>query len=154
MYRVVAIGGTFDSLHRGHRELLREAFAVGRKVMIGITSDDFARSLHKPHKLDLYIRRKKDLERLLLTWGVLSRARIVPLHDRYGPTVMVSGIDALVVSRRTVKTAYEINAKRKANGLKPLTINPIDLVLAEDKRPISSTRIRRGKIDREGRIVG
>lgn len=154
MYRVVAIGGTFDSLHRGHRELLREAFAVGRKVMIGITSDDFARSLHKPHKLDLYIRRKKDLERLLSTWGVLSRARIVPLHDRYGPTVMVSGIDALVVSRRTVKTAYEINAKRKANGLKPLTINPIDLVLAEDKRPISSTRIRRGKIDREGRVVG
>jgi len=141
-------------LHRGHRELLREAFAVGRKVMIGITSDDFARSLHKPHKLDLYIRRKKDLERLLSTWGVLSRARIVPLHDRYGPTVMVSGIDALVVSRRTVKTAYEINAKRKANGLKPLTINPIDLVLAEDKRPISSTRIRRGKIDREGRVVG
>ena len=154
MYRVVAIGGTFDSLHRGHRELLREAFAVGRKVMIGITSDDFARSLHKPHKLDLYIRRKKDLERLLSTWGVLSRARIVPLHDRCGPTVIVSGIDALVVSRRTVKTAYEINAKRKANGLKPLTINPIDLVLAEDKRPISSTRIRRGKIDREGRVVG
>jgi pantetheine-phosphate adenylyltransferase len=153
MYRVVAIGGTFDSLHRGHRELLRQAFAVGRKVMIGITSDDFARSLHKPHKLDLYSRRKNDLERLLATWGVLSRARIVPLHDRYGPTVRVSGIDALVVSRRTVKTAYEINAKRKASGLKPLAISLIDLILAEDKRPISSTRIRRGKIDREGRVV-
>ncbi|HYB67545.1 MAG TPA: pantetheine-phosphate adenylyltransferase [Candidatus Acidoferrales bacterium] len=153
MYRVVAMGGTFDSLHRGHRKLLRQAFAVGRKVMIGVTSDDFGRTLHKPHKLDPYERRKNDLERLLASWGVLSRARIVPLNDRWGPTVRVSGIDALVVSRRTVKTAYEINAKRKANGMKPLAISLIDLILAEDKRPISSTRIRRGKIDREGRLV-
>ncbi len=152
-YKVVALGGTFDSLHRGHRKLLRQAFAVGRKVMIGITSDDFARSLHKPHKLDPYNRRKKDLERLLVSWGVLSRAKIVPLHDRYGPTVKVSGIDALVVSRRTIKTAYEINAKRRANRLKPIAISPIDLILADDRRPISSTRIRRGKIDREGRLV-
>ena len=153
MYRVVAMGGTFDALHRGHRKLLRQAFAVGRKVMIGVTSDDFARSLHKPHKVDPYTRRKKDLERLLAKWRVMSRASIVPLHDRYGPTVRVSGIDALVVSKRTIKTAYEINAKRKVNGLKPLAIDPIDLILAEDRRPISSTRIRRGKIDREGRLV-
>ena len=153
MYRIVAMGGTFDALHRGHRKLLRQAFAVGRKVMIGITSDEFARSLHKPHKLDPYAKRKRDLERLLATWGVLPRARIVPLHDRFGPTVKVSGIDALVVSRRTIKTAYEINAKRKINGLKPLAIDPIDLILADDRRPISSTRIRRGKIDREGRLV-
>ncbi len=153
MYRIVAMGGTFDSLHRGHRKLLRQAFTVGRKVMIGITSDDFARTLHKPHKVDPYKKRKKDLERLLAAWGVLSRVRIVPLRDRYGPTVKVSGIDALVVSRRTIKTAHEINKKRKANGLKPLTIDPIDLLLADDKRPISSTRIRRGKIDREGRLV-
>ncbi len=152
-YRVVAMGGTFDSLHRGHRKLLRQAFAVGQKVVIGITNDNFARSLHKPHKLDPYDKRKKDLQRLLATWGVLSRARIVPLHERYGPTVLASGIDALVVSRRTLKTAYEINAKRKAKGLKPLAISPIDLILADDKRPISSTRIRRGKIDREGRLV-
>jgi pantetheine-phosphate adenylyltransferase len=153
MFRVVALGGTFDSLHRGHRKLLRLAFAVGGKVMIGITSDDFARFLHKPHKLDPYDRRKKELERLLAAWGVSARARIVPLSDRYGPTVRFSGIDALVVSRRTIKTAYEINAKRKARGLRPLAISPIDLILAEDKRPISSTRIRRGKIDREGRLV-
>jgi pantetheine-phosphate adenylyltransferase len=147
------MGGTFDVLHDGHEKLLRQAFAVGRKVVIGVTSDDFAKSLHKPHKVDPYVTRRMDLEHLLERWRMLPRARIVPLHDRYGPTVDVPDIDAIVVSRRTVKTAYEINAKRKAKGLKSLQIVPIDLLLAEDRRPISSTRIRRGKIDRHGRLV-
>ena len=152
-YGVVAMGGTFDVLHDGHTKLLRHAFSVGRRVMIGVTSDDFARSLHKPHKVDPYTKRLVDLERMLKRWRVFRRARIVPLHDRYGPTVKLSNIDALVVSKRTIKTAYEINATRRVNGLKPLVIVPIDLLLAEDRRPISSTRIRRGKIDRHGRLV-
>jgi cytidyltransferase-like protein len=153
-YDLVAMGGTFDVLHRGHRKLLKEAFAIGRKVMIGVTTDEFARALHKPHRFDPYYKRKRDLERLLSRWGVLSRGQIVPLDDRYGPTVRNSHIDALVVSRRTMKTADAINLKRKARGLKLIAVDPIDLILAEDKRPISSTRIRRGRIDREGRIVG
>jgi len=153
-FKIVAMGGTFDVLHNGHKELLRKAFTVGRKVMIGITSDQFARSLHKPHKVDPYSKRKLDLEHLLKRWKLLHRARIVPLNDRYGPTVMTSRIDALIVSRRTLRTGTEINAKRRAKGLRPLEIVPIDLLLAEDHRPISSTRIRRGKIDRRGRLVG
>lgn len=152
-YSLVAMGGTFDVLHRGHRRLLKQAFAIGRKVMIGITDDEFARMLHKPHKVDPYAKRKKDLERLLSRWGVLSRAEIVPLYDRFGPAIQNSRIQALVVSRRTLKTAYKINAKRRARGLRPIAIDPIDLILAEDKRPISSTRIRRGRIDREGRLM-
>jgi len=152
-YRLVAIGGTFDVLHRGHRKLLKQAFAVGNRVMIGVTSDEFVRRLHKPHKVDSYESRQKDLERLIARWRLLSRTRIVPLHDRFGPTVEDPRIQALVVSNRTIKTAYEINSKRRVRRLKPLAIVPIDLIMAEDKRPISSTRIRRGRIDREGRLV-
>ena len=153
IYRIVAMGGTFDVLHNGHKELLRKAFAVGQKVLIGITSDEFARSLHKPHKVDPYVKRKLDLERLLKQWQVLPRVRIVPLNDRYGPTVEASRIDALIVSRRTLNTGNKINAQRRARGLKAFEIVPIDLLLADDRRPISSTRIRRGKIDRRGRLV-
>jgi len=153
MYKTVAMGGTFDVLHNGHKQLLQKAFAVGQTVMIGISSDQFARSLHKPHKVDPYSKRRVDLERLLKRWNVLSRAVIVPLQDRYGPTVNGSTIDALIVSRRTLKAGEQINSRRIAKGLRPLEIVPIDLLLAQDRRPISSTRIRRGKIDRRGRLV-
>ena len=150
----MAMGGTFDVLHRGHRSLLKRAFTVGKTVIIGVTSDLFARNLHKPHKVDPYLSRKRDLEELLRKWGVLSRAKIVELTDRYGPTVKESKIQALVVSKRTLKTAYEINKLRRSKRLHALKIVPIDLILAQDKHAISSTRIRRGRIDREGRVVG
>jgi len=151
-FSMVALGGTFDVLHKGHRKLLRQAFKIGSRVMIGISSDDFAHTLHKPHKVDPYLVRKRELQKLLARWRVLGRTRIVELNNRYGPTVTTSKVQALVVSRRTIRTACEINSKRRSNGIKPLEIVPIDLILAEDRRPISSTRIRRGRIDREGRI--
>ena len=146
------MGGTFDVLHKGHRRLLREAFIVGRRVAIGVTSDKFARSLHKPHKLDPFSVRRKELQKLLARWHVLSHAKIVQLDDRYGPAVSDKKMQAIVVSRRTISTAHRINALRRSRGLKSLKIVPIDLILADDRRPISSTRIRRGKIDREGRL--
>lgn len=121
--------------------------------MIGVSSDELVRRLHKPHKVDSYASRKRELERLLSRWKLLPRTQIVPLDDRFGPTVKSSKIQALVVSRRTMKTGYTINRIRKTRGLKPLIIAPIDLILADDRRPISSTRIRRGKIDREGRVM-
>jgi cytidyltransferase-like protein len=153
IYPQVAMGGTFDVLHRGHRLLLKKAFEVGKKVTIGVTSDAFARHLHKPHKIDPFNSRKTELEKLLQNWGVLSRSRIVRLDDRFGPTIATRRIHAIVVSKRTAKTGYEINRRRRLNGLNPLAIVAIDLIQAQDRRPISSTRIRRGRIDREGRVV-
>ena len=41
----VAVGGTFQPLHDGHKTLLRKAFELSKNVDIGLTSDEMARSM-------------------------------------------------------------------------------------------------------------
>ena len=149
-FNEVAIGGTFDVLHRGHKILLRTAFRAGDRVLIGLSRNGFARRLVKNHRVDPYPRRKRELVSFLKKERLLDRAKIIPLDDPYGPTINDSTVRALVVSRMTKKMADKINTIRRRRGLKPLPVVSIGMVVAEDFEPISSTRIRAGEIDREG----
>jgi pantetheine-phosphate adenylyltransferase len=149
-FNEVAIGGTFDVLHRGHKILLRTAFRAGDRVLIGLSRNGFVRRLVKNHWVDPYPKRKRELVSFLKKERLLDRAKIIPLDDPYGPTINDSTVRALVVSRMTKKMADKINTIRRRRGLKPLPVVSIGMVVAEDFEPISSTRIRAGEIDREG----
>lgn len=148
MFRKVAVGGTFDRLHAGHRELLRVAFTSGEKVVIGLTSDAIA----KPKGAESYERRLAQLKRFLEEEGFAERAEIVELQDYYGPAVSDAELEAIVVTEETLARAKEINQHRRQRGLRELEIILVPLLLAQDGKPISSRRIRRGEIDREGRV--
>jgi cytidyltransferase-like protein len=150
LFHEVAVGGTFDALHRGHKILLRTAFRAGDKVLVGLSRNGFVRRLRKGHPVDPYPTRRRALVSFLKKEGLAERGKIVPLDDPYGPTINDSTVDALVVSRVTQKMADKINKIRRHRGLKPLSVLSIRMVLAEDFKPISSTRIRAGEIDREG----
>ncbi|MBM4240980.1 MAG: phosphopantetheine adenylyltransferase [Euryarchaeota archaeon] len=148
IYQKVAVGGTFDKFHKGHKKLLDKAFKVGDKILIGVTSDEFG---GKKGDIDPCNVRMSNLEKFLEKFN--SRYSMMKLEDHYGSTIDDETLDALVVSRETRPTANKINRIRERRGMNPLEIIVIDMVLAEDGKPISSTRIRKGEIDSKGRII-
>jgi pantetheine-phosphate adenylyltransferase len=152
-FRKVAVGGTFDKLHRGHKALIDKAFEVGEKVVIGLSSDEFVSKMGKPHKTAPYEERRKELETFLEDSGWADRAEIVPLNDPLGLTISRKGLEALVVSQETTVTAQIINTKRQKAGLLPLELVTVKMVPADNHTPISTTRIRSGEIDRNGHIL-
>ena len=152
-FRKVAVGGTFDELHKGHRTLLMEAFRIGDRVLVGLSSDEFAQKMGKPHKTALYNVRLKELQTFLAKLKVAERAEVIPLNDPFGPTVTDMDIQALVVSEETKMSAGKINTKRTEAGLKPIKIFSIGMVPSENCGPISTTRIRKGEMDREGHLL-
>jgi pantetheine-phosphate adenylyltransferase len=152
-YKKVAVGGTFDELHRGHKALLNKAFDIGDKVVIGLSSDMFVSKMGKPHKTAPYDERRKELLTFLADSDLTKRAEIVILDDPFGRTMASEGLEALVVSKETQKIAEKINEKRQKAGLSPLEIVAVNMVPAENDTPISTTRIRSGEIDRNGHML-
>lgn len=152
-FKTVAVGGTFDEFHKGHRALLMKAFEVGEQVLIGLCSDEFVKKLDKPHSTAPYAKRLEELKAFLREHGFLERAKIILLNDVYGVTLSRGCVEALVVSKETELTALKINEKRKELGLHPLHIAIIEMVPSENHAPISTTRIYRREIDREGHLL-
>ena len=147
-YKKVAVGGTFDKFHKGHSKLIDTAFEMGSYVVIGVTSNAFG---GLKGKIDPCSVRMSNLMKLLE--GKHTSYDIKQLNDPYGITISDEEIDAIVVSEETEPTAFKINDIRREEGMKPLDIITISMVLAEDGKPISSTRIRKGEIDRKGIII-
>jgi pantetheine-phosphate adenylyltransferase len=149
----VLVGGTFDKFHKGHRALLMAAFQAGERVIIGLSSDQLAREMRKSHEIATYEQRLRELRRFLRKQAVFDRAKIVPLDTPYGVTLSTTVADGLVVSKETEHVGLDINEKRRASGLRTLELIVINMIPAEDRVPISTTRIRRGEIDREGHLT-
>ncbi len=146
----VALGGTFEPLHEGHKKLIDVAIKLGgRNVTIGITSDKMARARMRS-VLPFVIRAENVRRYVMKKYGF--EPEIVKITDPYGKTLEVD-FEYLVVSPETYEMALRINEKRAKLGKKKIKIVKVDWVLAEDGKPISSTRIKRGEIDRYGRII-
>jgi pantetheine-phosphate adenylyltransferase len=95
--------------------------------------------------------RKTVVERFLDGLGS-ERYSMVKLEDPFGPAATDESMDVLLVSEETFIRAVELNRTRRESELEELEIIKIPMLHAEDGGPLSSSRIRRGEIDREGRL--
>ncbi|WP_336025427.1 phosphopantetheine adenylyltransferase [Halobellus salinisoli] len=150
----VALGGTFDPVHDGHRALFERAFELG-DVTVGLTSDELA---PKTRHVDRYVRSFEDRKRDLV-------AELEPIAEAHGREFSVRRLDEptgiateekfdfLIVSPETRDGGERINEIRRQRGYDPLEIEVVDHVTAEDGDRISSTRIVRGEIDEHGNLT-
>ncbi|MBM3897972.1 MAG: phosphopantetheine adenylyltransferase [Thaumarchaeota archaeon] len=151
-YSTVAVGGTFDHFHKGHEVLISNCFEIGERVVIGITSDSFAAKLSKRTDQP-YDERILALESFISVRFPKRKFEIHKLEDYFGPAVIEEDVQAIVVTKETAERAKIANKERIKRGLKPLEAVIIDFVVAQDGKPISSTRIIRGEISREGKVL-
>ncbi|EMA68771.1 phosphopantetheine adenylyltransferase [Halorubrum aidingense JCM 13560] len=150
----VALGGTFDPVHDGHRKLFERAFELG-DVTVGLTSDELApKTRHVERYVRPYDRRKRDLEAELAPRAE-AHGREFAIRELTEPTgiAVEPEFDALIVSPETRDGGERINEIRTARGHEPLEVVVVEHESAEDGERISSTRIVAGEIDEHGNLT-
>lgn len=150
-FTLVAMGGTFDIIHKGHLTLLSKAFSISSKVIIGLTSDELAEKRGKK-TLNNYEKRFEILMSVIKTTFPKQAFQISKLDNDFGPAVLEENVQALVVSDETGNQGEILNRLRAEKNLSPVKIVIVPMVLAQDDHRISTTRIKNSEIDVEGNL--
>ena len=151
-YSLVALGGTFDIIHRGHLTLLSNAFAISDKVIIGMTSDEFAAKKGKTLS-NRYDQRLKNLMSIISKEFPNITFQISKLENDFGPAVLEQKVQALIVSDETSNQGNVLNELRAKKNLLPVEVITVPMFLAKDGTRISTTRIKNSEIDVDGNIL-
>ena len=141
LFDKVAVGGTFDRLHNGHRKLLTLATACcNGTFIVGIMSDRLLENKKNSNLIGNFQIRKAiatDFIAIVAPAGIAIE--VVELQDPFGPTVYDASIEAIAVSSETIAGAFKINEMRVEKGFKPLSIL---VTRRTDAATLSSTFIR------------
>ena len=121
MFDIVATGGTFDILHKGHYVLLLKAFEVGKHVIIGLSSDDYVKQKKKQITNDYPIR-LKNLRNFIAEKFNKSNYSIYELNNFYGPTVLNREVHAIVTTESSKENCLKINNLRESKNIGKLEI--------------------------------
>jgi len=151
-FSLIAMGGTFDIIHRGHLTLLENAFEISDKVIIGLTSDEFVQKKGKTpiHK---YNERLKNLISVIFQKFPNTNFEISQLSNDFGPAVLEKDVQALIVSDETSDQGNILNKLRTERNLPLVEVIVIPMFLAKDGVRISSTRIKNSEIDSDGNLL-
>jgi pantetheine-phosphate adenylyltransferase len=151
-FDLVAMGGTFDVIHKGHITLLSEAFSSSTKVIIGLTSNEWASKKGK-NLLNDFDERLEKLVKTIENNFPNASFEISKLDNDFGPAVLEKKVQALIVSYETSNQGEVLNQLRKQKNLDPVEIVVVPMVLAKDGNKISTTRIKNQEIDNDGNLL-
>lgn len=147
-YKKVVLGGTFDRLHNGHKVLLNKAAELASEgIVVGVTDKEMIakKSLFEMiEPVEFRINRVVDFVE-----DISGQAKCLaePITDPFGPSTRISDLEAIVVSRETIKGADAVNKKRNEQGMTQLDVIIVELIEGADEilneTKISSSSKRR-----------
>ena len=156
LFQKVAVAGTFDGMHFGHRKLLTLAISsvspTNGQLLVGVTVDKML--THKSYSEDIpnLEERMKGARNFVyrLAPGIKNRVRFIPISDEYGPPGTLEegpNFDALVLSHETLSNGHKLNEHRTQT----LGIEPLTLLCTRRTEPhgMSSTALRQRRRDRK-----
>ena len=151
-FSLIAMGGTFDIIHKGHLTLLSNAFEISDKVIIGLTSDEFAVKKGKILN-NKYEKRLENLSEIISKEFPNHSFQISKLDNDFGPAVLEKEVEALVVSDETSNQGNVLNKLREERNLPLVKVITVPMFLAKDGTRISTTRINNSEIDADGNLL-
>ena len=146
MHSLGLVGGTFDRFHAGHRALIEHGLSNCQRIEVWLTSDQIAQA--KDPRIESWSERS--LKFVESVGENSSRISIHLLEDEDGPALWHENATAILCTPETALGCRRINQAREGNGLSPLEILKVEHVTGHAGKPISSSRIRQGEIDKDG----
>ncbi|CAG8452789.1 3186_t:CDS:2 [Funneliformis caledonium] len=125
----VAVGGTFDHLHSGHKILLTmAAWIAGKRLICGVTDNTMLDNKKFKEQLESIDTRIAKVKQFLesIRRGLIYE--VIPIYDAYGPTTTDAEIKAIVISKETINGAHSINKEREKKGFQPLYLAIIEVI--------------------------
>lgn len=126
-YRNVALGGTFDHLHAGHKILLSMAcLTATERIIVGVTDDSMLTKKKHAELLEPLDKRLKRVDDFLELFGrVLNpyaavRREVVKLADVAGPAGTEEDLQALILTDETASGGDYIDKVRIERGFNKL----------------------------------
>lgn len=147
------LGGTFDRLHVAHKLLLSEAaLRATEKVTVGITDENMLHSKILWELIEDIEVRVKNVTDFLNDVCPELEYNIVPISDPFGPAIVDSTMDLIVVSKETIRGGEKINEIRLEKNLKPLKIVPVELI--DEPNPGSNEEVKISSSTTRMRLLG
>ncbi|XP_031548868.1 bifunctional coenzyme A synthase-like [Actinia tenebrosa] len=132
VYDEVALGGTFDRIHDGHRLLLGVACLLcERKITVGLSDGPLLERKVLKELIQSFEERKRIVEELIEDIRPGLQHNIVPLTDPIGPAGTDPNLKCLIVSKETEKGIAFVNEARRKSSLQDLEAHVIDIVTEE-----------------------
>ena len=140
----VAVGGTFDHLHAGHRLLLAAtAFVAKEKIFVGIAGDDLLKKKKHAELLETFDQRSHHVVEFLQTSRPDLEVDVSTLSNAPPKAATIAEITGLVVSEETLPGAQQLQQMRRDHGIEePLHLIITGLIGGNTETKLSSTTLR------------